>query len=47
MKYLVNRFVRLAQEKGVVVWTGRLNMAIAVDWDVKNKTNQPTNKNTC
>ena len=42
MKYLVNRFVKLDQEKGVIVRTDRPDMSIAVDWDVKNQTNQPT-----
>ena len=42
MNYLVNRFFKLDQEKGVVVWTDRPDMTIAVVWDVKNQTNQPT-----
>ena len=32
---LVNRLVKLAQEKSVVRWTDRPYMTIAVDWDVK------------
>ena len=32
---LVNHFVKLAQEKSVVRLTDRLDMAIAVDWDLK------------
>ena len=39
---LVNRLVKLAQEKSVVRSTERPDMTIAVDWDVKNQTNQPT-----
>ena len=37
---LVNRLVKLAQEKSVVRWTDRLDMTIAVDWDIKPKTKQ-------
>ena len=37
-KVLVNRFVKLAQEKSVVRWTGHPDMTIAVDWDVKIQT---------
>ena len=39
-KVLVNRLVKLAQEKGVVWWTDCPNMTIAVDWDVKHQTKQ-------
>ena len=35
---LVNRLVKLAQEKSVVRITDRLNMTIAVDWDVMSQT---------
>ena len=35
---LVNRLVKLAQEKHAVKWTDHLDMTIAVDWDVKNQT---------
>ena len=41
---LVNRLVKLAQEKSVVWCTDRPNMTIAVDWDVKHQTKQ--NKQT-
>ena len=37
---LVNRLVKLAQEKKLVRWTDRLDMTIVVDWDVKNQTKQ-------
>ena len=37
---LVNCLVKLAQEKSVVRWTDRADMTIAVDWDVKNQTNE-------
>ena len=37
---LVNCLVKLAQEKSVVRWTDHPNMTIAVDWEVKNQTNQ-------
>ena len=37
---LVNCLVKLAQEKSVVRLTDHLDMAIAVDWDVKRKTKQ-------
>ena len=40
----VNRFVKLAQEKGVVRLTDRLDMTIAVDWDVKPQTEQTKQK---
>ena len=40
---LVNRLVKLAQEKSVVMLTDGPNLTIAVDWDVKNQTKQ----NTC
>ena len=36
----VNRFVKLAQEKGVVRLTDRLDMTIAVDCDEKPQTKQ-------
>ena len=39
-KVLINRFVKLAQEKSVVRWTDRPNMTIAVDWDIKHQTKQ-------
>ena len=39
-KVLVNRLVKLAQEKSVVRCTDQPDMTIAVDWDVKNQTNQ-------
>ena len=34
---LVNRLVKLAQEKSVVRWTDRPDMTIAVDWDIKQQ----------
>ena len=34
-KVLVNGLVKIAQEISVVRWTDRLDMTIAVDWDVK------------
>ena len=37
---LVNRFVKLAQEKNVVRWGNHLDMKIAVDWYVKPQTKQ-------
>ena len=37
---MVNRLVKLAQEKSVVTWTDCLGMAIAVDWDVKPQSIQ-------
>ena len=40
----VNRFVKLAQEKGVVRLTDCLDMTIAVDWDVKPQTEQTKQK---
>ena len=39
-KVLVNPLVKLAQEKSVVKWTDRLDMNIAVDWDIKIQTKQ-------
>ena len=33
---LVSNLVKLSQEKGVVRLTGRIDMTIAVDWDVKH-----------
>ena len=40
---LGNLLVKLAQEKmRLGVRTDHLDMTIAVDWDVKPKTNQPT-----
>ena len=33
---LVNHFVKLAQEKGVVRWADGPNMTIAVDWYIKH-----------
>ena len=43
-KVLVNRLVKLAQEKSVVRWTDWPDMTIAVDWDAKHQTkpNQKT-----
>ena len=41
---LVNCLVKLAQEKSVVRRTDLPKMIIAVDWGVKNQTNQ-TNRN--
>ena len=38
---LVNRLVKLSEVKCVVRGTDPPNMTIAVDWDVKNQTNQP------
>ena len=35
---LVNRLVELAQENSVVRWTDRLDITIAVYWDVKPQT---------
>ena len=37
---LVNRLVKLAQEKSLVKRTDRPDMTIAVDWDVKHQTKQ-------
>ena len=37
---LVNRLVKLAQEKSVVRLTDHLAMTIAVDWDVKHQNKQ-------
>ena len=39
-KVLVDRLDKLAQEKGVVSIIDRLDMAIAVDLDVKPQTKQ-------
>ena len=39
-KVRVNRLVKLAQEKSVFRWTDRLDMTIAVDWDIKPQTKQ-------
>ena len=39
-KVLVNRLVKLAQEKSVVRQTKPPNMTIAVDWEVKHQTKQ-------
>ena len=39
-RVLVNRLVKLAQEKSVVRRTDCPNMTISVDWDVKNQTKQ-------
>ena len=39
---LVNHLVKHAEEKSVVRLTERPDMTIAVDWDVKNQTNQST-----
>ena len=35
---LLNRLVKLAKEKSVAMCTGRPNVTIAVDWDVKYQT---------
>ena len=36
---MVNRLVKVAQEKSVVMWTDCLDTTmIAVDWDIKNQT---------
>ena len=35
-KVLVNRLVKLAQEKSVATWTDCPDMTIAVDWDIKH-----------
>ena len=40
---LVNRFVKLAQEKSVVRLTGRPDMTIAVYWDLRNQTKPKPN----
>ena len=40
---LVNRLVKLAQEKSVLRWTDRPNMTIAVDWDIKSQTKPKNN----
>ena len=40
---LVNHLVEFAQEKSVARWTDRLEITIAVDWDVKYQAKQ-TNK---
>ena len=45
-KVLVNRLVKLAQEKSVVRLTDRPDMTIAVDWDVKHQTKQAKLQNT-
>ena len=37
---LVKRLVKLSQEKSVVRSTDRLNITIAVDWEVKPQTKQ-------
>ena len=42
---LVNRLVKLAQEKSVVRWINRPDMTIAVGWDVKLETKTVTDKN--
>ena len=39
-KVLVNCLVKHAQEKSVARWTDCPDFTIAVDWDVKNQTNQ-------
>ena len=41
---LVNRLFKLVQEKSVIRWTNRLDMTIAVYWDVKQQTNKQTNQ---
>ena len=45
-KVLVNRLVKLSEEKNVVRRTDSPDMTIAVDWDVKNQTKQ-TKKAMC
>ena len=41
---LINRLVKLAQEKSVAIWTDLPYMTIAVDWDIKqNKVSIPNN----
>ena len=40
---LINRLVKLGQEKSVVRITDGLNMTIAVDWDIMSQTK----KNLC
>ena len=42
-KVLVNELVKLVEEKSVVRGTDRLNMTIAVGWEVKHQSKQ-TNK---
>ena len=37
---LVNRLVKLAQEKSMVRWTDRTDMTIAVGWDVQHQPKQ-------
>ena len=37
-KVLANHLVKRAQGKSVVSWTDRLDMTIAVDWEVKHQT---------
>ena len=39
-KVLVNRLVKLAQEKSVVRSTDLLDMTISVDWEIKPQTKQ-------
>ena len=47
-KVLVNRLVKLAEEKSVARWTDRPDITIAVDWDVKQQTKPETiMKPTC
>ena len=36
----INRLVKLAQEKSVVMWTDRPDMTLAVVWDVKHQIKQ-------
>ena len=44
-RVLVNRLVRLAQDKTVFKCTDRPDMTLAVDWDVKHQTNpKPQNR---
>ena len=45
-KVLVHCLVKLAQEKSVVRLTDHLDMAEAVDWDLKPKTKQTMNNLT-
>ena len=43
---LVNCSVKLAQEKCVFKWTDRLDLTIAVDWDIKSQTKQTKRQKT-
>ena len=39
-KVLVNRLVKLVQEKSVIRWTDCPYMTVAVDWDIMHQTKQ-------